>query len=230
MNKSRKFTALFVTYLLCIILPFTVSAQVDDSPEDGMYIERPKVFSVGGVIGANFAQIDGDNYAGYHKIGLNVGGIGYARVYKHLALSFELLYSQKGAKSNIYRVSVTDSLTLVSKYNVTLNYVEIPLMINYFDKHKSHFSAGFSYSRLISSIETVSSDPALTIDFNKYPFRNAAYDVVGAASMHLYKGLFLNIRFQYGISPLRVNSPPELARTQRQFNNIWTVRLMYLFM
>lgn len=204
------------------------SAQIDDET-DGLYIERPRIFSVGLLAGANFCQVDGDSYAGYYKTGANFGGIGYARLYRHLALSFELLYSQKGARSNGIRFSPIDSTTQIIKYGISLKYAEIPLMINYFDQRKSHFGLGVSYCRLVGSTETMETYPASTVDFTKYPFKKDSYDLVAGAQMHIWKGLFFNIRFQYALVPLRTYSPPGFSRAQKQYNNMWTVRLMYLF-
>jgi hypothetical protein len=230
MNKSRKFAALFVINILLMIFSSVARAQVDDNEEDGLYLEKPRLISVGLIGGTNFSQVDGDSYAGYHKIGANFGGIGYIRLYRHVAFSFEALYSQKGAKSNGYRYSINDSTTIIGKYGIKLNYVEIPLMINYFDQRKSHFGLGMSINRLVSSNEYMTAYPAYTIDFTKYPFRKESFDLVAGAQMHVWKGLFFNIRFQYALSPVRTYSPADLSRAQRQFSNLWTVRMMYLFL
>lgn len=228
MNKSRKFAAHHGMLVLLLLCGLRASAQIGDE-EDGMYLAEPKAITVGLLGGASFCQVDGDNYAGYHRVAANFGGIGYVKVYKHVALSFELLYSQKGAKSDHVRYSPLDSTTLITKYNIKLSYAEIPLMINYFDKHKSHFGLGVSYGRLVKSDENMTALPAYSVDFTKYPFKKDSYGIVAAASMHLWKGFFMNLRFQYDLSPLRTVSPPGLARAQRQFNNVWVVRLMYLF-
>jgi hypothetical protein len=47
--------------------------------------------------------------------------------------------------------------------------------------------------------------------------------------MHVWKGLFFNIKFQYGMVPVRDISPELLVREQKQFTNTWSVRLMYIF-
>lgn len=230
MVKSRKFAAHPVILILLLFISTRSMAQISEDAD--VYSDRIKVISVGGLVGANFCQVDGDSYAGYYKPGLNVGGIGYARIYKNMALSFELLYSQRGAKDNGIRYSPVDSATLIINYNINAVYAEIPLMINYFDKRKSHFGMGVSYGRLVSSKENVVLDTAskLVVDFNKYPFNSSSLDFVASAQMHLWKGLFFNIRFQYGLTPMRTVSPPGLSRADKQFNNLWSVRLMYVFL
>ena len=231
MNKSRKFAALIIITIILMAFGGVARAQdeEDDGEEHGLYVQQPRLFYAGFIGGANFAQVDGDNFAGYHKVGANFGGIGYLRLQKHVSLSWEILYSQKGAKSNMMRVSGIDTVLIV-KYGINANYAEIPLMINYFDKNKSHIGIGVSYSRLVAATEPLTTAPAYAIDLNKYPFAKNNYDFLAGAQLHLVKGLFLNIRFQYSITPIRTDSPPNFSRDPKEYNNIWTVRLMYLFM
>lgn len=221
-------TVLAIGLLFSCTNAFAQDAEDEDEPH-GLYIEKPKLINVGLLVGANFCQIDGDNYAGYRKIGANVGGIGHIRLYKRITFSFELLYSQKGAKSDIVRFSTLDSTTIVTKYGIRLNYAEIPLMINYFDKHKSHFGMGISIGRLLNTSETLETKPPTTLNTDDYPFKKDAYDFVAGADLHLIKGLFLNLRFQYSLLPVRTSSPPGYARAQSQYSNLWTFRVMYLF-
>lgn len=204
-------------------------AQLADDADGGMYIEKPKLVTIGLVAGTNLGQIDGDNYAGYNNFGISAGGIGYIRIHKHVAASFELLYSQKGARSTLVRFANNDTNIVVGKYNVMMNYAEIPLMINYFDARKSHFGAGISYSRLLAWTETAETFPATNINFNNYPFKRDNIEFVASANMHVWKGLFFNIKFQYGMVPVRDISPELLVREQKQFTNTWSVRLMYIF-
>ncbi len=231
MNKSRKFAALLIITVILIAFGAEVRAQDEDDDGPHMYIERPRVFYGGALAGANFCQVDGDYFAGYHKVGLNVGGIVYAQLARHAALSLEILYSQKGSKSARPKASLTLPDTYITKYGIALNYAEVPVMINYFDKRKSHFGVGVSYGRLVSSSENLQIDSLnikRSIDFkNKYPFNPNALDLLAGFELHLWKGLFLNVRFQYSLMPVRKDVPPDYARST-QSNNLWVMRLMYL--
>ena len=231
MNKSRKFAALILITVILTGFGQKVLAQDEDDEQHGLYVEQPRVFYGGLVAGANFAQVDGDYFAGYHKVGLNVGGIVYAQLAKHVALSMEILYSQKGSKSDGPEASLTLPNTYILKYGINANYAEVPVMVNYFDKRKSHFGMGVSYSRLVTSTETLQVDSLgdiHNIDLNnKYPFVKNNFDFLAGVQLHLVKGLFLNIRFQYSIVPIRSNLPPDYARAF-EYNNLWVVRLMYL--
>jgi Outer membrane protein beta-barrel domain len=236
MNKSRKFAALLIITIISSAFPGVLLAQdAEDDEPHGLYLEEKKVFYGGLVAGGNFAQVDGDWFAGYRKIGVNAGAIVYAQLAKHIALSLEILYSQKGSQSKSGQYSPKDPSIYLVKYGINLNYAEIPLMINYFDKRKSHFGIGVSYGRLVSSKETVNvildtlRNVVTSMDFNsQYPFKKDAFDFLAGVELHLWKGLFLNIRFQYSLIPIRTQNPPPSYARSDQSNNLWAVRVMYL--
>ncbi len=190
------------------------------------YEETPQTFYGGLVAGTSFTQVDGDAYAGYHKVGFNAGAIVYARLADKLAGSLEILFSQKGSRGH-YVQEIRALGEFLTDYKINLNYVEVPVMLNYFDRRRSHFGAGLSYSQLITSEEFIKTDKRV-VDPTPYPFRKADLNIVLSGNLHLWKGLFLNARFQYSAIPIRTNHPPGFGRSE-QFNNVWVTRLMYLF-
>ncbi len=193
------------------------------------YEEEQRTFYAGPVFGANFTQVDGDNYAGYHKTGFNVGGILYAHLADQVAVSMEILFSQKGARGNFAKQ--LRSGAILQKYKINMNYAEVPIQLCLFDKRKTNYGIGLSYSQLIGTRETATVTPTtVTVpDFEKdYPVKKMDLNFVGGVNFHLYKGFFLNVRFQYSVIPIRTNVPVDFGR-QQQFNNVFCVRLMYLF-
>jgi hypothetical protein len=201
---------------------------------DSYYDEVQRTFYGGLILGANFSQVDGDNYAGYHRVGVNAGGIVYTRFDEHLAASIEILYSQKGSHSQKEQEGPSGSY--IKSYDVRLNYAEVPLQLCYFDKRKSHFGAGIAISRLVSVKEEGEAiiPGGGTVDFDQYPFKKMDYNFIVGGSLHLVKGLFLTARFQYSLVPIRkgtigVELPPYFSGRGEQYNNMWTVRMMYLF-
>ncbi len=235
MNKSRKFAAFIIITVILTAFSGIASAQEEEEDgEHGLYIEHPKVFFGGVVAGANFSQVDGDYYAGYRKVGLNIGGIVYTQFAKHAAVSLEILYSQKGSTSNGEQPSPAKVAVQVLQYHINANYAEIPIMINYFDKRRSHAGIGFSYGRLVNAdemlhvVRTDSNNAYRNVDLRKYPFKKDAFDFLAGAELHLWKGLFLNVRFQYSLLPIRTELPPAEYARSKQFSNMWVMRLMYL--
>jgi Outer membrane protein beta-barrel domain len=230
MNKSRYLKALLVTTFFCTAFFSRAFAQQTDDEEKGLYIVKPREFYGGLVAGANFSQVDGDYYAGYHKVGANVGGIVYARLAKKLALSMEILYTQKGSKSSGAELSEKLPDVYIVKYGINNTYAEVPVMINLFDRQKSHIGIGLSYSRLVNSSESLQADSfnlIRNVNLSGYNFQKNNLDFLAGAQLHLWKGLFFNVRFQYSLIPIRTDIPEDYARS-KQYNNMWVVRLMYL--
>lgn len=192
------------------------------------YEEDPKTF-VGGFTGAvNFTQVDGDSYKGYHKMGLSAGVVSYVYFLPKVAGGIELLFSQKGAKSNGGQESATRQ-TLITKQNIFLNYAEIPIQLYFFDNKRNHAGVGFSYAQLISSKEEVEgTNKSLIYKPEDYPFRKMDFNFILSGQGHLYKGLFAGVRFQYSLLSIRNKVHPEFGN-QAQFNNTISLRLSYIF-
>lgn len=227
MAKNRKIRALIIIGLLVVGIQGKTYAQ-------SYYVEDQKTFSAGVIFGANFTQIDGDNFAGYHKFGLNGGGIVYAKLAKNISASMELLYSQKGSRGHKLKYSNSYNY-FIEDYDIKLDYVEIPFMFNYHDKRKSHVSIGASFAQLLSSKESgalgvpdSTNYPNIDVDFEDYPFKKIDINILIGGTLHIYKGLYANLRYQYSIMPIRTTIPPEYGR-DKHYNNMWTFRLMYLF-
>ncbi len=223
MNKSRK----IATILSVILLLNSIFLKTKAQNPSYYYLEEPKLFTGGLVAGVNLCQVDGDKYAGYFKSGVNAGAVLYARLNEKLSLSMELLFVQKGARSNFRQSSSSKIYTIVSQ-NINLNYAEIPVLIHLHDKRKSHVGLGLSYAQLISANENIRTSPDAAYDPSKYPFLKRDINFIVSGNLHLIKGLYGNIRFQYSVIPIRKNVDYEFARAH-QYNNLWVIRLMYLF-
>lgn len=95
------------------------------------------------VFGFNMTQVDGDDLAGFNKLGVHAGvGVNFMFNSK-FSTSVEILFNQKGSKSQAN--SDNASLKLI------LNYAEVPIQLNYHDKDRMIFGAGFSVGNLVSS-------------------------------------------------------------------------------
>ncbi len=113
-------------------------------------------FRAGAMLGFNLSQLDGDNFSGYDKKGIS-GGLRVATVFNdRLDFMVEMLYTQTGSqfKNNGRPV---DFSSKVKPVHIRLNYVEVPLLINYHFKQvekrlfRYEFFAGVSVGRLIGT-------------------------------------------------------------------------------
>lgn len=196
------------------------------------YYENENLFVGGLVGGGNFTQVDGDNFAGYHKAGWNAGAILYTGIGEKIAVSFELLYSQKGSRAGNNQVPklANDRQTVITDYKIRLGYAEFPLLLNYFEKRKSNFGAGLAYGQLVSSRETYKDGSGATYEKEAklFPFRKYDLNFVMSGNAHIWQGFYFNLRFQYSLLSIRKASNYITGREQ-QFNNTWCARVMYLF-
>lgn len=176
----------------------------------------------------NMCQVDGDGYGGYNKAGLNIGACVYAQFSTKVGMSLELLYSQKGARavSESYSQYVGQYF---QKYYLDLNYVEVPLLFNFFTDHKLHCSIGASYSRLIKSKEDLVTDYGVYIDPEKYYFNKNDVNGIAGLTYQLYKGLFINFRYQHSITIIRNKERAIVGWGVDEYNHTCALRFICLF-
>ncbi len=119
----------------------------------GVCLHGQKGFTGKILAGLNASQIQGDQLAGYDKLGLNLGGEVSFMLNDRFDMGMQFLFAQKGSQSEI---------TLgQDQFKTNLNYIEIPVMLIIKDwyleeedyyKVKGH--AGFSYARLFDVSST----------------------------------------------------------------------------
>jgi hypothetical protein len=193
---------------------------------------EPKRTFYGGVAaGANFSQVDGDTYSGYHKVGLHIGPLVYIRLNQMFSVSTELLYVQKGAKARSFREN-SYGVPYQDQYDIKLNYVELPVMAHLYIHGRFHYGLGVSYARLLNAKEE-----AYTVyPINIYPdvnyFKKDDISGIGEVAYEIYKGLFVDVRFNYSLrtirDPFRIPQGYGNGTAGRQLNNVWTVRFVCL--
>ena len=180
-------------------------------------------FHGGATAGLNFLQVDGDGYRGYNKTGPVAGILVYAPLSGYVGISIELSYNTKGAKNT------TSSASGIAKYNLTINYVEIPIMF-YLLPHclgnRFHIKSGVSYSRLISFKETIISNNALSYDIGKH-----GIDGIGAIVYQLSEKLYVDMRYSYSMFSIRESTVEGRyigLGKQKQYHNNFSLRLLYM--
>ena len=154
---------LFAKKILILSL-IAISFSINDA--------NAQFFKGSAVVGLNLAQIDGDNLAGFSKLGLT-GGFKLAYALKdNVDLNLEMLYSQQGSNSGFGFGGSANNFT-------DLKYIELPIYINikdWFiedeDYHKVKAHAGLSYGFLF---DVNSSNGALNNDINNYERHSIKY-------------------------------------------------------
>lgn len=155
-------------------------------------------FIGGGFGGFTGSQIDGDNLAGYHKIGITLGAWTRTKINDELSTQLELRYTGKGAFGN------TGSNDNPDIYQVSFGYTEIPVVLQYHLSSKIFIDAGLSVGylnrrRIIEGgYEVPESEIKKNGDYNKLD-----YCWLVGLNYRITENMTINFRYNYSIVPIK---------------------------
>jgi len=188
---------------------------------------KPKQrFHAGLIIGMNAAQMDGDDFSGYHKRGIMGGLQGVAVINRRLQLVAELLYSQKGA-----RVKYEDILAPLERNRViALDYAEAPILmrIDLTPQKKEYktpvyLEAGLSLGRLISTtIEEDLSRVRNSFTGVSDSIKRTELNGIIGLQINIFSNLNIGVRSTSSLTRTYVNPSPDppVSAIQAQFGII----------
>ena len=108
-----------------------------------------QTFNAGLIAGFTASQLNGDNSAGYNKLGVEGGlRVGVA-LQEKMDLTLEILYSQRGAKEEVDVDGTPQEI-------YQTDYIAVPIVFSYKDwlageYYRLHFHGGLSYGRLVNA-------------------------------------------------------------------------------
>ena len=193
--------------------------------------------------GINLSQVDGDEVYGYKKIGFNGGPsviIPFGKD-KKWSVTLELLFSQQGSRQkSVYPVSNTiDSARagFYDGYRLSLNYVQIPVIVHFTDKRFLAGGLGFQYGQLVGVTEYEDYNDnrgfARSTTTLQGPYTRADIQALADVRIRIYRGFWFNVRYSYSILPIRTREfvNPFFGNTwlRKQYNNVISLRLVYIF-
>ena len=211
---------ILLLFLFHIVLISIAHAQDGSNPESKV---KKSLFRPFVVAGFNAAQVDGDDVAGYTKLGFN-GGIGtFIMLPKNFSVGFELLYSQKGA--------ITTKNTRSPQFDyfkLNIDYLDVPIMISYHDKERAIFSLGVIVNNLARTKEE-RGKPQTGVDLQDFEYKQLALEGMANVSFHFSRKFGMNLRFAYSLIDIgKTTYPISKLRDDSQRNNYFTARLFYL--
>jgi hypothetical protein len=212
-------------FLQILLLLFVTGTRAQELPS----LNNSDNNFVGGIIlGGNVSRMTGTYYQGYHKLGLTTGLTVYTRLKNKFWTSIELLYSQKGT-IGVRQMESVYTGSYFEKYYARLNYIEVPVLLHYFDKRWYHFSIGASYSVLMKSKEDLVSYQPTNLYTQQSFFNQREYDIIIGGGLHVNKNLFLNIRYQHSVTPVRdAFRVPQYVGYGNQLNNMFAFQFVYM--
>ncbi len=107
-------------------------------------------FNASIIAGLNASQITGDSLGGFNKAGL-VAGAAIKRSFRKSksSVQLEFLYARKGSRS---KVDTSSSGPAKPIFNLTLTYIELPLLYNYQISKRTKLQLGAYYAVLNNAI------------------------------------------------------------------------------
>lgn len=176
--------------------------------------------------GVSPAQIHGDSYSGFNKLG-GIGGIGIETQFNQkTSLNVAFQFIQKGARKN-----QNPQKNDYAFYYLNLNYLEVPINFAYTQK-KIIVDIGVSAAYLINYYE--GSDVGNLTGL--YPFNTFDYSVKVGLGYNINPKWFVNVRSSNSFMTIRPNRVKQaiyynniIARTFNKgyYNNILEITLGY---
>ena len=186
---------------------------------------KAQSFNAGIIAGATFCQVDGEEYAGFHQLGLTVGPYANLPFGDYLSGQMELKYSLFGAHSSDKEVREYG----YNPYSLRMHYVEIPLMLRYnlgvIHVNFITLEAGASIDVLLKATENVmNGGPEVTTR------RWSRISATANAGLHfdITKHLGIGARFMYSVAPCRfVGNPTPGWFRYHYYNKVIQLTLTY---
>ena len=173
-----------------------------------------QVFKTGLIIGLSGAQVEGDGYGGYNKLGFIGGGFVNTALSEKWSTQFEIYFINKGS----FDAAHPDKGDFDS-FSLNLNYTEIPVALRY-KYHKFMGEIGIYYAQLLS---VSVSDEFGARDINRFPFRNFDLGAFIGLYYHISNHFSLNLRSKNSIIPIRdfQNYDQNVGILNKLFNRGW---------
>jgi hypothetical protein len=190
----------FLTIFL--LLPTLFFGQVSSSVNK----TNRNIFNILLTAGVTPAQVHGDAYSGFKKLGAT-GGIGIESVFTEKAsMNLSFLFIQKGAQKN--QNLIKGDLTA---YFLNLNYLEVPILVTYTQK-KFLFDVGLSAAYLINYYEADQNMNYTGI----FPFQKFDYSVKIGLGYNISPKWFVNFRSSNSF----ITNRPNRIKQAIYYNNI----------
>lgn len=197
------------------------------------YAQRFKPGLDVGVVSTDLVGIDPyDN--DFHKASLTIGGLLNTKISNNNSIQFEILYTQKGS------LQPADSVNNYTYYKLSLNYIEVPLMLKHnfkFNMNKKtvdrfYFEVGPSFGRLLSVKQNING----SIYTDQSNFLKNEFAVNIGLGCEIVNNLYFNIRFSNSIIPV-VEHSPQIKTFNNFFwytfnkgdNQVFAFTLRYIF-
>ncbi|MCO6499142.1 MAG: PorT family protein [Vicingus serpentipes] len=175
---------------------------------------QAQFFRTGLISGISGAQVEGDGFGGYKKLGFVVGGYAGFDLAEKWSTQFEIYYIGKGSRKNPHPDKGD-----YRYFKLNLNYIEIPVVLRY-HYQKFRFEMGFYYGVLLNHY--IEDEYGVRFTQN-YPFKKGDFGGLIGVSYQLNEHFSCNLRSKNSIVPIRdfQNKDANIGILNKLFNRGW---------
>ena len=176
-------------------------------------------FNGGLISGIATSQVSGDNLGGYNKAGFLFGIYTQYPLSEISNLQLEINYIEKGSNNpKMIENNIPD---------ISLSYIEIPLIFNYNQNEKMNFEFGIQSALLISSSDNDIIGPINPI--NSIEFKKNDTGLLLGMSYLINQKIALNTRISNSILPMRKHAEGNTYLFNKgQYNTVLSFSLKFI--
>ena len=199
-----------VIFLFCGFIAFNIQAQN---------------FGGGVVLGVSTSQVGGDNLAGFYKAGLLIGIFANKNISNILKFQMEMNYIQKGSNNP----KMNDSENPNDTEDISLSYVEVPLILQYNQNEKLKIEGGVQIAYLIDGY--YNDIHGKIPKYNISPFIKYDVGLLVGMNYEYSRNISLNTRISNSILPIGKedyeNQNPYNSSRKGKYNSVLSFALHY---
>ena len=182
-------------------------------------------FGGGIILGINTSQVGGDDLGGFNKAGLLIGIFANNNISEYLSFKMEMTYTQKG--SNNPKMN-DDSHPNYLRQDISLSYVEIPLVLQYHQSNKLNIETGILSGYLIDGYYNDISGEMYNAT---NPFVNYDIGMLIGMDYKYSKNIRLNTRISNSILPIGAEDYDKQfnSLSKGKYNSVLSFALHYNF-
>lgn len=180
---------------------------------------KAQQFKGGIVAGVAGTQVKGDGLSGYDKAGIVFGPYVNLELSGKVSMQMQLEYYQKGSRAN------PDSTNNFQSYLLRLNYMQIPVTVQYRHNEDFGLETGLSYGVLIHDYEEIN---GYTNFISQHPWESSDLSFILGA--HWYLTDVLRAEFEFSHSLLYVREDTEGVTTffnKGMYHNVIHIAIQY---
>jgi len=163
-------------------------------------------FRLGAKAGANLVKVEGQAFKDEFRYGYHLGGFAEIGMIRKLTIQPEVLFNQYSMTLDSSFKSVYENIITSEQSHVKLNYLSVPILLNYKFLGPIYLQAGPAFSILIDQNKNF-------LQNGGDAFKKGDFSMIGGAQVRLSK-LYLSGRYVVGLANINDIDDKEKWKSQ----------------